>query len=373
MFQLFLFFITYFLSYASLSSVETRYQIELLTMQPYEHSFAFKINDNGLVIGRLFKRNFSLGAFLTEEAFIWNSTDGMQIIEPVFDLDQFDSEGLLLEFLGNINNSYIRFINLNAKNQIVGYINDLTQSKVDAMILDEYLTVHRIPIEVQDLKSSLLISINSQSTALGSCVLSNKESYAFIAKFNSNEFNHPISFIPFDSKQFQPKQLNNSNHLVGIAGLSDQTLMFFDLETDKHFLFPLNETILSFVLNDQDLVVGIVKDKFFVWYPLENRFLEYPFQSPWPHAELVELTAINEAGQVVGYARSTQNREELYPFIWDAKQGIKDLNQLLNLPSGLTLSIANGLNNQGQIVGSAKKNNQYIGFILTPCQSEQPD
>ncbi len=72
---------------------------------------------------------------------------------------------------------------------------------------------------------------------------------------------------------------------------------------------------------------------------------------------------INEAGKVVGYAYTSG--ETSHAFVWSQGQ-MSDLNSLLPANSGWTLTSANAINNNGQIVGYGVFNRQSRAFLLTP-------
>jgi probable HAF family extracellular repeat protein len=72
---------------------------------------------------------------------------------------------------------------------------------------------------------------------------------------------------------------------------------------------------------------------------------------------------VNEAGTVVGY--SDTNNGSGSAVMWRNGQ-IFNLNNLLQPNSGWQLISANGINNNGQIVGIGDFNGQRKGFLLTP-------
>ncbi len=79
-----------------------------------------------------------------------------------------------------------------------------------------------------------------------------------------------------------------------------------------------------------------------------------------------QANGINDGGQVVGwaYADDGTNRAFLYN-----NGKMTDLNTLIDLASGWTLTWANAINDNGQIVGWGTDLNgtgQYDAFLLTP-------
>jgi probable HAF family extracellular repeat protein len=83
-----------------------------------------------------------------------------------------------------------------------------------------------------------------------------------------------------------------------------------------------------------------------------------------PGAVYTDATGINNAGQVVGWAFYSLYNERA--FVWSPSTGMLDLNSLIPANSGWVLQFANGINDQGQIVGEGTLNGQAEGFLLTP-------
>lgn len=79
-----------------------------------------------------------------------------------------------------------------------------------------------------------------------------------------------------------------------------------------------------------------------------------------------EASAANDLCQVVG---STGPDGSTTAFAWTATDGMKDLNTLIPPNSGLILMDAFGINNSGQIVGTALDiHGDYAAYLLTPAQ-----
>ncbi len=74
-----------------------------------------------------------------------------------------------------------------------------------------------------------------------------------------------------------------------------------------------------------------------------------------------EAFAINDVNQVVGVSTGTG------AFLWDSTHGIQNLSHLLApSSSGWTILSANGINNNGQIVGLGQLGGQQFAVLLTP-------
>ena len=74
---------------------------------------------------------------------------------------------------------------------------------------------------------------------------------------------------------------------------------------------------------------------------------------------------INNSAQVVGSAYLTGNTAT-HAFVWQKSGGMTDLNALLPAGSGWVLTVASSINDGGQIVGSGTINGQIHAFVLTP-------
>jgi probable HAF family extracellular repeat protein len=65
-------------------------------------------------------------------------------------------------------------------------------------------------------------------------------------------------------------------------------------------------------------------------------------------------SAINDAGQVVGWSDTAEPFGERHAFITGINgEGMTDLNSLVDLPEGLVLTYASDINDRGQVLASA--------------------
>ena len=85
----------------------------------------------------------------------------------------------------------------------------------------------------------------------------------------------------------------------------------------------------------------------------------FPFSSAY---------AVNDTGQVVGWAyqNSRDDLTKARAFVWDATNGIRDLNRLIPKETNWLLHKATGINDDGQIVGVGSLDNHQQAFLLTP-------
>lgn len=351
---------------------ETCYKIELVSpIDGYLHSFVSRINETGSIAGGYFAISSNPNKQL---AFARDSFHRQHVIELPCDFDQFDGQSLLLDFLLHAARSYICIEALNEADQLAGWLNQ--NGKIEAVIWDKASQLHSIHLnEKVKAAASQLFAINNQLIVLGNYCLQEDASISrhFIAQLDAAKWEEPRWILSFDQAELSLRQLNDHNHVVGVYGPPLNTLFFLNLNTHVSQQLSLSErlgeinSIPHLVLNNQDLVVGALENKFFIWHPIENIFFHLEIEWLWPNSEIGQLTGINQAGQVVGYAKSKGEPETLHPFIWDIKNGMQDLNELIDLPSGWeALSVANGINNKGQIVGWGWYKGVIRGFILTP-------
>jgi hypothetical protein len=72
---------------------------------------------------------------------------------------------------------------------------------------------------------------------------------------------------------------------------------------------------------------------------------------------------LNDAGIVVGAS-------EYRAFVWDKVNGMRNLNDLADLPPGWTLKVARGVNDWGQIVAQGTRaDGTPVAVLLTPARA----
>lgn len=77
--------------------------------------------------------------------------------------------------------------------------------------------------------------------------------------------------------------------------------------------------------------------------------------------------SINNASEIVGH--SVTDSSESHGFVFDGTNGLRDLNTLIPLASGVVFNIGNGINAAGQIAGAGDTGGQTLAFLLTPVQA----
>lgn len=76
---------------------------------------------------------------------------------------------------------------------------------------------------------------------------------------------------------------------------------------------------------------------------------------------------INDATVIVGSCGPSPRA-----VIWDAANGIRDLNAIAMLPPGVVLDMATGITNSGLILARGVSNGEFRAYLLTPPVSNQP-
>jgi probable HAF family extracellular repeat protein len=116
-------------------------------------------------------------------------------------------------------------------------------------------------------------------------------------------------------------------------------------------------------INNRGDIVGsleIVDPKFYAVLWRQGKLLKLGML---PGGHVSNAMAINSRGVVVGYADVTNDNS--HAFIWRHGQ-MQDLNALIPVNSGWELTRADGINDQGQIVGLGTYHGQECAFLLTP-------
>ncbi len=121
-------------------------------------------------------------------------------------------------------------------------------------------------------------------------------------------------------------------------------------------------------INDAGLIAGHVivdtnQSLPFFWQSRSATPTQVQMPAGFPYGEFY---GINNSGQMVGIMWSDPGPEAVeHGFIFDAVNGVRDLNDLIAEQSGWVLTYARAINDQGQIVGLGTLNGQKRGFMLT--------
>ena len=87
----------------------------------------------------------------------------------------------------------------------------------------------------------------------------------------------------------------------------------------------------------------------------------------FPGGTLSISNGINSAGTVVGYSDQNNQFGINHAFVWTVTGGMQDLNSLIPAGFGWSLTYANAINDAGQIVGIGTVLGSTHALLLTPA------
>ncbi len=287
-------------------------------------SYATGINDSGQVVGSSYV-NFKNGIY---HAFIWTASTGLQ------DLGTLGGE-----------NSYAHAVNNSG--QVVGCADVSTSNEVPG-----HAFLWTATTGMQDLgtigNGSCAFGINDVGQVVGySTVTTNFDQHAFV--WTSANGMQDLG-IPVSSNTFAAS-INDSGQAVGTyyddfgyhAFLWSQSAGAQDLgNLGDRFATGGSINSLGEVVGESEL-----KDGIYVAYEWTSKRGMQPLLSPYSGNDGT-ASAINSAGLIVGFGLKDHYSQRAT--VWFTNSKVRDLNDLA-LNSHLTLAMAAGVNNLGQIVG----------------------
>ena len=160
--------------------------------------------------------------------------------------------------------------------------------------------------------------------------------------------------------------INNAGTVVGVSFIGD--LSQHAVKWQEGTITLLSDSGIASDINESGQIVGYTFSLNELQHTVHRAVL-------WQNGTMIELGtlggnessagAINNAGKVVGQSTINETSNVRHPFVWHDGT-MSDLNDLLPPNSGWTLSTATDINNNGQIVGTGRFNNQNKAFLLTP-------
>ena len=166
--------------------------------------------------------------------------------------------------------------------------------------------------------------------------------------------------------------INNNNWAVGSACVpfSNSKTFLWKASGNMVYLPDLGEQSYAHGINNNNLIVGNVQEpvtfsrKAAVWENEILSIIETPVGFTWAEAK-----DVNSSNEIVGYYR--EGFANSFGFIF--KDGVRtDLNTLLPVNSGWSITKAVAINDNGAILAEGLKNGNSSSCILTPLKILEP-
>jgi probable HAF family extracellular repeat protein len=272
---------------------------------------------------------------------LWDTTNGMQDL------------GVLQEVPNTVVPS--AGLGINSQGVVVG------QAAVDSLRFHAFLYQDGTMTDLAALAgldpraNSAAYGINDAGQAVGFAFFGNGEEHAFFWDGTNpaqdlGTFGGSISFA---------YGINASGQVVGTAEFPGDEGRDAFLWDNENGLQDLHIPGVATAINDAGQIVGGSGHAFL--YSAGN---VTDLGSPAGFSESIAL-AINNLGQIVGYARGSDQLHH-HAFVY-ADGAMTDLNDLIPTGTGLTINEATGINDAGQIVGfAADQGFHFHAVLLTP-------
>jgi probable HAF family extracellular repeat protein len=217
--------------------------------------------------------------------------------------------------------------------------------------------------------STIVYGMNDNGDVVGYSRTPDISSYAFVYRASDNSI---TDLGTFGGSNSVANDINNLGEIVGTARLQD---------TNATHAFTYQNGVMTDIgtidgtrhdLESEALAVNASGDAVGWSYTAADRGVDHAFLyhqgvmtdlNPVLGTNQAVANAINDAGQVVGYAYQGNAQ---YAFLY--RNGIAyDLNNLINPSLGLRLATATGINDRGQIIGNGDIGGFSHAFLLTPA------
>jgi hypothetical protein len=171
------------------------------------------------------------------------------------------------------------------------------------------------------------------------------------------------------------RAVNNQGWIGGWAGTRDPAYHSADIpvlwKSDKTVLLPRPSGARGarlYALTDSALVGGT----YWTGTPLEGTILKPYLQDLWTGQTVTYSTSgviygVSDLGWGVGVRHNASGSTSAA--LYNANGTVVDLSAITPVPAGWTLSAANGVNGSGWIVGTMRRGDDWVGFLLTPIVS----
>jgi probable HAF family extracellular repeat protein len=343
------------------------YDYQVTVIQPpagYTASRAMGINNLGEVVGRFYNIDGS-GDAVDRHAFVWDKTNGASLLSTL--------AGETSAWAIN-DNGFVAGYSYNAAGKQRAALWDLENGTVD-----DLGTFRNSTTGVYG-ESGTAYGINNLDQVVGSADIPN----------NANSFTPFHTFIDdtngiMDLGTFTTNQpdwqngysiaydINNKSEIVGIAHddswaflpfIYDETNGMQALQRDNAYI---TGEWYAVVINDKGLIGGHViaaanQSLPYYWPDRSSAPMKITMPAGFPYGEIY---GINKAGQMVGIMWSSdQAGATERAFIFDVKNGVRDLNNLIEPSSGWVLRFARDINDRGQITGYGELDGLQRGFLI---------
>jgi probable HAF family extracellular repeat protein len=304
--------------------------IDLGTLEDGNTSEAFAINDLGQVVGAADSPMYG------RQAFIWDDVNGMRPIGT----------------LGG-NSGYARAINNSG--QVVGY-SQVAAGGNHAFLWDEASGITD-PGTCPDADTTTAYGINEQGLIVGACFTASGYGRAAIW--------HPTFGWMYLCELGTPTKAMGIDDLGVVVGgpPAGQWKPYGGLET-----LVGNGSVWA--INNNGQIVGSngnVNQRYAcLWEDVDTVIDLGSLGGASPQGNTGAGKAINDIGQVVGYSWTSGGA--VHAFFWQTLTGMMDLNDMVDPGLGWTLGQADGINNNGWIVGVGMPPRGDAGhaFLLIP-------
>lgn len=209
-------------------------------------------------------------------------------------------------------------------------------------------------------------SVNDLGQVVGGSNTSSGAAHAFLYSGGAmQDLNTLAKNLPAGVILYEGRGINNAGQVVGGTSGAKATAFLYDgAYHDLGTLeAPFNERSEAYAINARGQVVGysssaLGDDHAFLYTDGKMQDL-----GALPGGLVCRALGVNDAGQVVGYSSSAVDTRA---FVY-SEGIIYDLNPLVqDLPPGVVLTAAHGINNAGQIIADG---NRGHGFVLTPVSA----
>lgn len=348
------------------------YDYQVTAIQPpagYTASRAMGINNLGEVVGRFYNIDPATGDAVNRKAFVWDKTNGASFLVTL--------AGEASAWAIN-DNGFVAGYSYNASTKQRAVLWDLQEGTID-----DIGALRNTSTGVYG-ESSTAYGINNLDQVVGSADIPNDANdYTLFHGFvDDTSGTRDLGTLNTTMPEYEygysiAYDINNNGQVVGIAQDSPWGAFIYDDTNGMRQLRkdPAHEDgeWYAVVINDSGLIGGHViagtnQSLPFYWPNESSAPVKITMPAGFPYGEIY---GINASGEMVGIMWSSDQAGAIeHAFVFDIKNGVRDLNSLIDPTSSWVLHFARDINDYGEIVGSADQNGQKRGFILTVTSVE---